>query len=1739
MTLIRTKFSVHAAGALLASILVCASHAFALGGSGVTACNSSAPTPVAAESLTQFNTITGIGLNYTLVQTTAGKNFTVALPAGAVIVQAYFWLVEDENTATPVTTATFNGTGVTATNATTSFLWSPLWYTNLRFDVTALVTATGTSYSWASGSVSSIGVAQSGYLAIVYQLASDTTETTLVFADGMNVWHDNETTEDGPGPEPVNLNWNCADNPVCNVSDVSFSRAGGNIYNVDDGDVADGKYADEILNPSTHAILWTGPTGQLPICGGEPCPQVSSYSPGSPAFSVGQDATEYDLYNNTTYAAKDTVFLASLVLMNKCPNPQSPTNTPMVSATPSPTRTPVVTETPTNTSAPTPCGPGPSLDTGTEWNGNGGGTDTFSGTVTGPATLPTDPLFLVRVYVGGSTGAPAGILTSVTYGGVPLQVYYTGQTAIGGSTSNTDFETWYLTGASIPTGTKTLVFNWNNGVYYDPIWFSAEFFENVNQSNPLGATSDNIVQSGGTSYVSSLTSSQTGSLVSSILTDGEDNSNPTVSISGSSPGGAATEFSAPGADDFWGSDVIQPTANTATTITHSMSSNADYWSSENIEILAPPCVPSPTPTNTPSKTFTPTSTPTNSFTASPTNTFTPSPTNTFTASPTKTFTVSPTNSFTVSPTSTFSVSPTNTFTPSPTNSFTVSPTESFTPSPTNSFTASPTRTYTASPTATFTVSPTSTFTASPTNSFTVSPTKTYTVSPTDSFTPSPTNTFTVSPTRTYTVSPTDTFTVSPTNTFSVSPTNTFTASPTRTFTASPTNSFTASPTESFTQSPTNTFTASPTRTFTASPSVTVTETSTLPPTGTVTNTYTFTVSPTNSFTVSPTRTFTVSPTNTFSFSPTNTFTDSPTESFTQSPTNTFTASPTLTFTASPTRTFTASPSVTVTETSTLPPTGTVTNTYTFTVSPTNSFTASPTRTFTVSPTSSFTTSPTQTFTASPTDTFSFSPTETFTASPTASFTPSPSGTFTASPTQTSTVSPTRTFTASPSVTVTETSTLPSTGTVTNTYTFTVSPTDSFTASPTRSFTVSPTDSFTASPTETSTASPTESFTPSPTESFTASPSQTSTVSPTRTFTASPSVSVTETSTLPSTGTVTNTYTFTESPTETATASPTPTFSASPTNTFSFSPSGTFTASPTDSFTPSPTESFTASPTLSSTASPTETFTKLPTGSATDTSSSTASPTESSTLSATPTSTSSPTQTQTLSPTGTPTLGASPTDSFTASPTRTSTQSPTDTFTPSSTGTASATPSFTLSATETFTPSPPDSATDSPTGTASFTASPTRTWSETATQTPTASDSATETSSPSDTPSYTSTATDSPQNTSTDTATDSPSPSSTPTHTPTSSSTLSSSPSRTDTPTDTVTASPTASPSSTRSPTATWSPTRTASPTMTLTLTVTQTFTASATPVPEPYQVVVNIYNSAGELVRSLYNGTSEYSADQAQVLETVSPTGAVQVDIAGLDGNAGSNLEWNANNNSGQSVQSGVYTVVITSKNSFGQIQTQTKAVSVLAVGGQATLNIYNSAGELVANLSGALANDTSAPISMSLELPSGQNGMVASTNPNSKQGLVIKLTFADGNTLDVPWTGLNSQGQPLQPGNYLATLSMAEPGASKVVQTQPFVLLNAPDFGAAGMAQSAVAAPNPVQGGSFTVQYQPDGVDSAVATLYDLAGQLVCVGMSSGPNTLSFSGKWSAGVYLLDFEVRDGGSGILARKVIKVAVVR
>jgi len=300
-------------------------------------------------------------------------------------------------------------------------------------------------------------------------------------------------------------------------------------------------------------------------------------------------------------------------------------------------------------------------------------------------------------------------------------------------------------------------------------------------------------------------------------------------------------------------------------------------------------------------------------------------------------------------------------------------------------------------------------------------------------------------------------------------------------------------------------------------------------------------------------------------------------------------------------------------------------------------------------------------------------TNTFTSTPTNTFTrtPTPTSTFTSTFTNTYTPTPSKTFTNT--FTVTDTNTF--TNTVTNTFTPTV--TKTYTLTFTNTFTSTFTNTFTKTFTPTYTNTATNTFTPTFTNTFVNTPTFTNTFTktPTYTFTNTPTPSPTPTNTFTSTPTFTYTNTFINSPTftNTFTNTPTSTNTNTPVNTFTFT--NTFTATPTLTFTntfvntPTFTNTFTDTPTLTYT----NTFVNTPTFTNTFTNTPTQTSTNTLVNTATFTNTYTDSPTYTYSNTATSTFTRTYTNTFTSTPTNTNTlintSTATNTFTATSTPTS--------------------------------------------------------------------------------------------------------------------------------------------------------------------------------------------------------------------------------------------------------------------------------------------------------------------------------------------------------------------------------------------------------------------------------------------------------------------------------------
>ena len=561
---------------------------------------------------------------------------------------------------------------------------------------------------------------------------------------------------------------------------------------------------------------------------------------------------------------------------------------------------------------------------------------------------------------------------------------------------------------------------------------------------------------------------------------------------------------------------------------------------------------------------------------------------------------------------------------------------------------------------------------------------------------------------------------------------------------------------------------------------------------------------------------------------------------------------------------------------------------------------------------------------------------------------------------------------------------------------------------------------------------------------------------------------------------------------------TPSFTSTRTSTPTYTRTSTPTDTRTDTLTSTSTATPTATPTQTPSSTPTDTRTATPTDSATATSSATrtATPTDTATPSDTPTRTVTPTFTITSYDTATDTSTVTPT--FTWTLTRTPT--PTFTATSSDTPTRTVTPTFTITSYDTATNTSTVTLTSTPTPT--FTASPTDTW--TRTSTPTFSITLTVTPTRTATPTFTETS----LNTTTNTPTDTETPTVTLTRTPS--------------PTGTVTL--------TVTPTPTGTSTVTQTLTRTVTLTVTQTATLRPTPIPEPMQVTVSLYNSAGERVRLLFEGAAQFIVPDISLSGSLLVTGQVplSLDLQGASYQGQGSMSWDGTNDGGQGVSSGAYYFKIETVDSLGTTTVQIKSVQVLNVQGQNSLEVFNSAGERVYHQVLGAAYDGAGAMRID------QDSMLT----GGQKDLVVTLTLNSGQT-QVGWNGLNDQGVPVASGVYSIQWVHTNAGGARVVESKSITVLRTPDGSLPG--GDFKVAPNPVHGTDpITVCFDPAPGFQVHANLYNLAGERVAMDAVDGAagRCVLGEGRLASGTYLVELEMK-AGMALLRRETRKAAVVR
>jgi hypothetical protein len=262
------------------------------------------------------------------------------------------------------------------------------------------------------------------------------------------------------------------------------------------------------------------------------------------------------------------------------------------------------------------------------------------------------------------------------------------------------------------------------------------------------------------------------------------------------------------------------------------------------------------------------------------------------------------------------------------------------------------------------------------------------------------------------------------------------------------------------------------------------------------------------------------------------------------------------------------------------------------------------------------------------------------------------------------------------------------------------------------------------------------------------------------------------------------------------------------------------------------------------------------------------------------------------------------------------------------------------------------------------------------------------------------------------------------------------------------------------------------------------------------------------------------------------PTGLIPLtaSFAPQEGGVGSlqllgpelSLVWNGRMDSGQVVDSGVYSVVVQVRDPFGLVTSWSQSLTVLRSDSQTTVEIYNSAGELV-------WRRQAVPESPGLVLLSGRE---LAPGPGEAG---LKISYGSGSADFQVWNGTGSDGQALNSGNYLVKVTQA--GGSTYSYTVTLLQASTQVF------EGLIAAPNPIPSGSALLTIRLQGAAPGIRSwgeAYNLAGEHVAsLGSSTGACL-----RWdipaglAPGVYWLQVSARDS-QGRIKTAALKLFLLR
>jgi fimbrial isopeptide formation D2 family protein len=305
-----------------------------------------------------------------------------------------------------------------------------------------------------------------------------------------------------------------------------------------------------------------------------------------------------------------------------------------------------------------------------------------------------------------------------------------------------------------------------------------------------------------------------------------------------------------------------------------------------------------------------------------------------------------------------------------------------------------------------------------------------------------------------------------------------------------------------------------------------------------------------------------------------------------------------------------------------------------------------------------------------------------------------------------------------------------------------------------------------------------------------------------------------------------------------------------------------------------------------------------------------------------------------------------------------------------------------------------------------------------------------------------------------------------------------------------------------------------------------------------FSVSVNIYNSAGEVVKTI--PIQQFSTAINNI--TLSTTNTITT----LTG-PGSSIEilfngyvigvWNGTNNAGQPVSNGAYQVQIDNVSSGGVVTSVSQTAIVSRNLSNVEVDIYNEAGEVVRKLFNVIANPTTSNMT-NVTLSSTVMQPNVNNLQNAPTTSLLQILVQDTNApVTLTWDGTANSGTYVTPGIYEIEVHWTNGNGTTTDITRTILVL--PNAGVSGIA---VAKPNILNAANgMTTTFDAMGVANASSLkvkIYTIAGELV-QSFASGTLTAPWNASGMAsGIYIACVEVDNANGGVVNQQRLKILVI-